>query len=267
MVSTDGLLDKILAMKIKILSYNIHKGFDSFGLKFTLHEIREAIQSTQADIAILQEVVGENRKFLKSIKKWPKEPQFEFLADSIWPHFAYGKNAVYDERHHGNAILSKFPIIKKENLNISTNPLEQRGLLHCELEISNQTTNLDPFRLHIFNVHLDLWQGGRKQQMAKIIQRAQEQVPHGCPFILAGDFNDWTQTLTPYFIEHLGVYESHLESFSYHAKSFPSYLPLISLDRVYFRKLRLLNCTTLSNQPWSQLSDHLPLLVEVEIET
>lgn len=249
-------------MKIKILSYNIHKGFNRFGLKFTLHEIKEAIQSTNADLALLQEVVGENKKLLRNIKSWPKEPQFEFLADSIWPHFAYGKNAVYDERHHGNAILSKFPIIKNENLNISTNPFEQRGLLHCELDIPN----LNHFHLHIFNVHLDLWKSGRSQQMKKIIQRAKEHIPMGSPFILAGDFNDWTQALTPHFIEHLGVYESHLESFSYHAKSFPSYFPMVSLDRIYFRKLRLLNCTTLTNQPWSQLSDHLPLLAEMEIE-
>ncbi len=39
------------------------------------------------------------------------DSQFAFLADEIWPHFAYGKNAIYSAGHHGNAILSKHPIL------------------------------------------------------------------------------------------------------------------------------------------------------------
>ena len=97
-------------MKLKILSYNIHKGFDVWG-RFTLEKMKEALLTTGADILLLQEVVGENKDYLQHFKSTPHERQFEYLAGALWPHFAYGKNAVFPERHHGNAILSRFPIL------------------------------------------------------------------------------------------------------------------------------------------------------------
>ena len=62
-------------------------------------------------------------------------PHYEFLADSIWPQFAYGRNAVYPKGHHGNAVLSKFPIVRYENHDVSIGGPEKRGLLHCVLRV------------------------------------------------------------------------------------------------------------------------------------
>ncbi len=247
-------------MKIRILSYNIHKGFNTTGLKFTLHAIRSALRETNADIMLLQEVVGENKKHQESIEDWPTKAQFEFLADSVWSHYSYGKNAIYEERHHGNAILSRFPIVSEENINISTNPLEQRGLLHCEVDIPELHD-----RLHIFNVHLDLWERGRKRQLERIVERARSHVPPDTPFILGGDFNDWSESLHPLCVEHLGAYESHSAVHNRLAKSFPSFYPQLPLDRLYFKHLKIVSSTTLNARPWADLSDHLPLLVEFDI--
>ena len=82
---TIGLLVKVLAliMKYRVLTYNIHKGFDTLGTKFTLHQIKEALRETGADLCLLQEVVGEDHAQKKNQKDWPLEAQFEFLADSI----------------------------------------------------------------------------------------------------------------------------------------------------------------------------------------
>lgn len=258
-----GILVQVLVvkMKIRVLSYNIHKGFNITGLRFTLHAIREALRETDADIMLLQEVVGENRKFQEKISDWPLQAQFEFLADTIWPHFSYGKNAVFTDRNHGNAILSRFPIIAEENINISTNPWEQRGLLHCEVAIPELQDTL-----HIFNVHLDLWEKGRKQQFEMILDRAKSHVPPGTPFIFGGDFNDWSESLHPLCIEHLGAYESHNAVHNKLAKSFPSFYPQLALDRMYYKHLKIVSSTTLGTRPWQELSDHLPLLVEFDIE-
>jgi endonuclease/exonuclease/phosphatase family metal-dependent hydrolase len=248
-------------MKIRVLSYNIHKGFNVTGLKFTLHAIRTALRETNADIMLLQEVVGENKRFQRTVKDWPLQAQFEFLADSIWPHYSYGKNAVYSERHHGNALLSRFPIIFEENINLSTNPLEQRGLLHCELAIPELNDSL-----HVFNVHLDLLEKGRRQQLEKIVARASSHVPPETPFILGGDFNDWSESLHPMCIEHLQAYESHSAVHNQLAKSFPSFFPQLPLDRLYFKHLKISSSKTLNTHPWADLSDHLPLLVEFDID-
>lgn len=247
-------------MKIKVLTYNIHKGFGTFGIDFTLHEIKKALQETGADLLFLQEVVGENKTYEKTNQQWPSQAQFEFLADSIWPHHAYGKNASFDDRHHGNAILSRFPILSEENLDISNHRWEQRGLLHCEIEIP-QIEKV----IHLFNVHLDLSETGRKIQNSKIIERIQNQVPPDAHFLLGGDFNDWNQTLHHQLVNEAFLQESHTSLFDKPAKSFPSFYPALTLDRIYFRNLKVIHCATLNEPHWIGLSDHLPLLVEFQI--
>jgi endonuclease/exonuclease/phosphatase family metal-dependent hydrolase len=66
---------------------------------------------------------------------WPPVPQYEFLADSIWPQYAYGKNVVYPHGDHGNAVMSKYPILYHRNHDASVEGPEKRGLLHCVLHI------------------------------------------------------------------------------------------------------------------------------------
>ena len=79
-----------------------------------LHRLRDAIRSVDADIIFLQEVVGQNSARAKRHPTWPDQAQHEFLADSVWRYFAYGKNAFYPDGHHGNAIISKFPILHSD---------------------------------------------------------------------------------------------------------------------------------------------------------
>src|SRR5438132_888733 len=105
--------------KLRVLSYNIHKGFSSGRGKFVLNRIREALRTVHPDLVFLQEVLGHHELHSQKVENWPDQPQFEYLADQLWPHFAYGKNAVYTYGHHGNAILSKYPFSFYENIDIS----------------------------------------------------------------------------------------------------------------------------------------------------
>lgn len=245
---------------LRVLSYNIHKGFCIYNRNFTLHRIRDAIRETGADLCFLQEVVGENESFRSRIMNWPTESQFEFLADTIWPHYKYGKNAIFPARHHGNAVLSKYPILNSENINISTNRFEQRGLLHCQIGFPEQNIALD-----LFNTHLNLLHSSRVRQTEQIINWIENRVDATSPLILAGDFNDWQASLTPYFHSRLGLRESFLETRGQHARTFPSPFPVVPLDRVYYRHLHVRSQQVLDLSPWVDLSDHLPLLVEFEI--
>lgn len=245
-------------MKIKILTYNIHKGFNTFGNQFVLSQIKESLKETGADILFLQEVVGENSNHAKRVKNWPTQPQFEYLADTVWKHYSYGKNAVFPIRHHGNAILSKFPIVFEENLNISNNRLERRGLLHCVIDLPRPKK-----RIHLFNTHIDLLASGRKKQMIKIRSRIESHTQKDDLLIFTGDFNDWSHQITSQLeYSALNLKEAHTVIHGSPAKTFPCFLPVLSLDRVYYRGLRPLSCEVL---PWNELSDHLPLLAEFEI--
>src|SRR6185295_17100406 len=119
---------------LKVLTVNIHKGFSIFNRKFILHELREAVRAAAADLVFLQEVHGTHAQHSQRLANWPSAPHYEFLADAIWPAFAYGRNAVYPHGDHGNALLSKFPIMRYHNRDVSIVGHERRGLLHCVLQ-------------------------------------------------------------------------------------------------------------------------------------
>ncbi len=245
------------SVSLNVLTMNMHMGFGIFNRRFILPELREAVRSVSADIVFLQEVHGEQQSHARSVKGWPTISQYEFLADAMWSDFAYGRNAVYPDGDHGNALLSKYPIIQHENLDISIDGTEQRGLLHCILDVPNAG------RVHAVCVHLGLFESHRRQQL-KLLAELMARLPEGEPVIVAGDFNDWRQRADA-LLQGIGLYEVFVEHFGAPAKSFPARLPLLRLDRVYVRNATSHRPKVLSSRPWSHLSDHAPLAVELTL--
>ena len=97
------------APQLTVMTVNIHKGFTTFNRRFILPELRDAVRKVGADVVFMQEVLGMHDEHGKKIEDWPEAAgPYEFLADSIWPQYAYGRNMVYPKGHHGNAIMSKF---------------------------------------------------------------------------------------------------------------------------------------------------------------
>ncbi|HCJ30702.1 MAG TPA: hypothetical protein DHV63_15765, partial [Pseudomonas sp.] len=76
---------------IRLLTVNTHKGFTALNRRFILPELREAVRAVSADVVFLQEVLGTHEKHALRFHDWPKMSQYEFLADSIWTDFAYGR--------------------------------------------------------------------------------------------------------------------------------------------------------------------------------
>ncbi len=79
----------------KVLTINTHKGFTAFNKRFILPELRDAVRTVGADIVCLQEVMGAHEVHPLHIENWPDTTHYEFLADTMWSDFAYGRNAVY----------------------------------------------------------------------------------------------------------------------------------------------------------------------------
>jgi endonuclease/exonuclease/phosphatase family metal-dependent hydrolase len=243
-------------MKLRVLTYNMHKGFCFYSRQYVLRELREAIRSVDADVVFLQEVMGVHPA---RVAVTNLGPQFEFLADELWPHFAYGKNAVYSDGHHGNAILSKFPLLAFENINVSTNPLERRGLLHAKIQPQ------DGNQVDLLCLHLDLTQRGRVQQLEHLVDRVTQHVSRGSPLVIAGDFNDWRQKMTDPLADRLNLIEAGVIWNGQHAPTFPSWRPFLGLDRIYLRNFKVHDFAVLSGAMWRKLSDHAAVVAEVEI--
>ena len=245
-------------MKLRVATYNIHKGFSNFNLRMMVHELRQQLRTLKADIVFLQEVQGEHQGHAEHLAAWPKAPQYEFLADQVWPEFAYGRNAVYDHSDHGNAILSRYPIISAENQDISNHRFEHRGLLHCEITV-------DGLHLHCMCVHLGLNASGRRNQVQALTERVQRLVPPEAPLIVAGDFNDWRNKAGRELIAALGLTDVLRNRRGLSARTFPSGLPLLRLDRIYVRGFTVCQAEVHHGLPWSRISDHAPLSAEIEL--
>lgn len=256
--STPALRPATAPQSLRVLTINMHKGFGFLNRGFVLHELREAVRATGADIVFLQEVIGTHRRHALRHPTWPAQPQYEFLADSMWPQYAYGRNAVYPDGDHGNALLSKYPIARHDNIDVSAEgPHEPRGLLHCELALPGSDVVV-----HAICVHLGLREAQRRAQTERLVEYVTRAIPPDAPVIVAGDFNDWRERLGP-ALHAAGLRDVFVEHHGVGARTFPGRWPLLRLDRIYVRNVDIKDASVLDTHPWPHLSDHVPLFAQV----
>jgi endonuclease/exonuclease/phosphatase family metal-dependent hydrolase len=269
-------------MKMRVATYNIHKGVSSIRSTPRVVALKKAIGLFEANVVFLQEVQGRHEKYSAKFgsdsrghRHWPETAQHEFFAGDSH-HSAYGMNAVYDHGHHGNALLSSYPIDNQRNHDVSDHAFEQRGILHCVLR-----TPRCP--VHCYVVHLGLFEGGRRRQAQSLIEAVTASAPHGEPVIIAGDFNDWRNTLSDKLRDKLGVMEVFDELGSgtglgtkvrklvgseqklRPARTFPAALPWFRLDRIYVRGFKVDTAQVLHGTLWAKLSDHAPIVATLKL--
>lgn len=235
-------------MKFRAITYNLHKGRSFLTRKSVLKELKESLSLLKVDIVFLQEVMGLEGG----------ESHLEYFADSLFDHLAYGKNAVRDDDHYGNAILSRFPIVNHSNRNISTNRFERRGSLQARVKMEAE------LELSLFCVHLDLLERGRTQQVQNIIHQVRHQVDEKTPFLIAGDFNDWRGRICDPIRTELQAKNVFNGRDKLTSLTFPSFFPRVALDRFYYNNLKVVDVEVLKGNPWNRLSDHCPVLATFE---
>lgn len=285
---------------VRVVSYNIHKGMSALGRRESGQDLRLGLHGLRADLAFLQEVQGRNDK------RGTLSAQHEMIAAALRLEAAYGRNAIHRDTDHGNALLSKYPILSHHNEDISDHSMEQRGLLHVVIQVGDH-------QVHCFVVHLGLFSGGRSRQVEALVARIGSLVPSYCPILIAGDFNDWNNVLSTVLVQRLGVHEvfataprgqsTELPRLRDSARvigrlfkdrnlsilrqgtqgqplrlgadgamqaprpprTFPAVFPWLRLDRIYQRGFSVRHASVLHGRPWTQLSDHAPLLAELEL--
>ena len=246
--------------RLSVVTLNLHKGLSQFNRRMVIHELREGLNTLDPDLVFLQEVQGLHERHAKRFAAWPSAPQYEFLAQERWRH-AYGRNAVYDHGHHGNAILSRFPIVSVETEDVSDHRFERRGLLHCVVAVKGWRRNL-----HCVCVHLSLHERGRRRQLDAIAARLEELAARGAPIIVAGDFNDWRHRASTVLEDRLGMSEVSIAHHGRVARTFPSLLPMFRLDRIYVRGFEIVSSHVHRGAPWRMLSDHLAVSAQLAAE-
>ena len=194
-------------------------------------------------------------------------------ATSGYEHRAYGVNAIYPHGHHGNAILSRLHIEHFANHDISDHILERRGMLHAVARLA------DGGRIHLICAHFGLARRSRTRQAEWVAHFIEREIPDEAPLILAGDFNDWQRRVDRQLRQRLGmqeVYDAGGEAGWVErlmpwrrpiqvARTFPSLVPCLTLDRIYLRGLSALASRVPRGRAWAQCSDHAPLIADLEL--
>lgn len=247
--------------RLRIATHNIHKGLSPLNRRVVIHTLRDELAELAADVLFLQEVAGRHDHHASRHGNWPMGPQHEFLAGSAFTASAYGRNALYDAGEHGNAILSRHPIVRWENQDVSGHRFESRGLLHAEIAVPGWHDNL-----HCVCVHLALTARSRGRQLERLRQRIEREVPPSAPLIVAGDFNDWywRHRATHEFAHPLNMQEVFESGGGRPARSFPCIFPMLRLDRIYVRGFRVRSAHVARPRRLRASSDHRALACDIE---
>jgi endonuclease/exonuclease/phosphatase family metal-dependent hydrolase len=240
---------------LRVATWNIHKGVRGLGpnRRLEIHDMVHAVEQFDADIICLQEVRSVNRKEAGYFSRWPELPQADYLAPEGY-EAVYRTNAHTRHGEHGNALLSRWPVISHQHEDMSDHRFEQRGLLHSEVLVRDVP-------VHVIVVHLGLIAASRTRQLAQLSKFIEREIPKKATLMVAGDFNSpvapvkWAQ-------EAMKTKASAKLPVLERTPTFPSRLPLVQLDHVFARHAQ----ATASHVPrgtiWSRMSDHLPLIVD-----
>jgi endonuclease/exonuclease/phosphatase family metal-dependent hydrolase len=247
---------------LRVATYNIHKGVRGIGprKRLEIHNIGLGIEALDADLVFLQEVRSFNnaeaRRFPDTHFGWPRVPQADHLAPEGYD-VAYRTNAYTPGGEHGNALLSRWPLSEDiGHHDVSDHRFEQRGLLHVRADWHGQV-------VHAVVAHLGLMHSSRVRQVERIAAFLQAQVPKHEPVVLAGDFNDWGEKLDAP-MRAMGLVRAEHRN-SPPQRTFPSRVPIFSLDRIYTRGFVCTSTFVPRGNVWARMSDHLPLVAELEL--
>jgi endonuclease/exonuclease/phosphatase family metal-dependent hydrolase len=241
---------KAVSAFLRVITYNIRKGKGSDGRSaIEMSALGAALAPHEADVVLCQEVFHSSRD-----GAW----QSSHLAEAMGLESYYGANKFRAIGHHGNTTLTRLKVERFVNHDISTNRIERRGALYVRLDVGGKP-------LHVWNVHLGLngWQ--RLTQMKRIAATLAEQTKPGEAVLLAGDFNDWRRELDPVIVDQLGFCNAFAKNGPEMGRTWHARRPVFALDRIYVRDAQIELAQRLDGEPWSGLSDHLPLLAELRV--
>src|SRR5262245_46847189 len=189
------------------------------------------------------------------------------LAVSLgYPHFAVGHNVTLRKGRYGNATLSRHPILRERNIDLTVVGRKRRGCQHTAIQV-HASAERPP--LEVFNLHLGLSARERELQLGLLLRsREVADLPRDAPVIIAGDFNDWRFLLQPLLTQRLGFRSAMGPHgpLARAARTFPSFFPSGALDRLYYRgPLRVQWARRCRLRISRVASDHLPIIAEFTI--
>ncbi|MBV8936194.1 MAG: endonuclease/exonuclease/phosphatase family protein [Alphaproteobacteria bacterium] len=229
---------------VRVVTYNIHtcvgvdRRYDPGRIAAVLHEI-------DADIACLQEVDA-RRGTGRYADQWA------YLGEATGCRAIFGAGVHVENGRFGNAILTRFPVLAAQSIDLTVAGYEPRGAIDADLLLGDRV-------LRVIATHFGLRAGERRLQanrlMAALGGRLPRQRCEADAVLLMGDLNEWRGRSGA-----IRVFDRRLGP-SAAERTFPSWLPVLALDRIYADGPAVLRDIGVYRSPLARLaSDHLPLI-------
>ncbi len=260
-----GTLDKKTAGTYRLITLNIAHGrglaldqrlvpLNRF--RRNLEVLGGFLQLSNADFVAMQEIDADS--------DW--NGNFDHLAEikshTDFVDSAFGINNVKKGRyqlHYGNALLSRFPIEKKENFPFGSAALGEKGFLYTEMVVNGH-------RLPVINTHLDYRSRATRIRQLKIlidwleVQRNADP-ENFIPPIIVGDFNSRLQkkdSAARYLFDYLESIADY-QVYPMDRRTFPTYEPAVAIDLMFIPPQIEVKTMIV---PRIKVSDHLPVIVD-----
>ena len=224
---------------LRVATYNIH-GCVGLDWRYDPARIAAVLREIDADIVCLQEVDA----------RGGNEDQAAYLAEATGRSVILGA-AARGRRRFANAVLTRFAPLATRAIDLAVPGYEPRGAIDVDLMIGHRI-------LRVMATHFGLHAGERRFQANRLIAALGEPATDGPPpraVLLVGDLNEWRGRAggVRALDRRLGP--------SATPRTFPSWMPVLPLDRIYAFGPALLRDVHVYRSPLARLaSDHLPLV-------
>ena len=225
---------------LRIASWNIRGGVGLDG-RFDLERVVGLLKRAEPDIVALQEV--DSRRATPT-----HEHPFRLLRSALGEHSIEAKSIISADGEYGQILISRWPLAEIKIHDISVPGREPRRAIEVDV--------LAPCgSLHMVATHLGLTFRERRNQTEALVEMARRS-PH--PTIMVGDFNDWIWRGSVQNAIHRALPARTWQ------RTFPSWLPLIRLDRIYCRPREAM-VRSWTDPAARGASDHLPIFADIRV--
>ena len=236
---------------MRLLSWNIHKGIGGRDRRYSLQRIIDCIDHEHPDLVCLQEVD-------RLVGRSDFDDQPRLLGQSLNLQSTFQANVPVSNGTYGNLILSRWAIGSTHRISLKRGIRKSRGaqLIHVETPEG---------ALHLVNTHLGLDERERHWQIDFLLDHELFQSSSVMPTFIAGDFNDWRNTLAEQSLANHGFQQATSPPSEY--RSFPSWLPVGGLDKVFVRgEVTTERVKVVRTSLARVASDHLPIVVDFSLK-
>jgi len=235
---------------MRLLSWNIHKGIGGRDRRYSLQRIIDCIDHERPDLVCLQEVD-------RLVSRSDFDDQPRLLGQTLNLQSIFQANVPVATGTYGNLILSRWPVGSTHRISLKRGIRKSRGAQLVHVETPEGI-------IHLVNTHLGLDERERHWQVEALLDHELFQSSVEIPTVIAGDFNDWRNTLAEKSLAIHGFQQ--VTSPPSEFRSFPAWLPVGGLDKIFFRGNVAFNHARVVRTSLARIaSDHLPIVVDFSL--